>query len=225
LSSIEVTDDLTKKILAGIYLQSLMLSEPKNVANMLVKTGRTSEFQYLPPKLHREYLARLERNGLISFEQDSGIQLTASGREKIVVVMLGGAFDIIHPGHVETLRQARALGDVLTVSVARNSTYKKNKNKEPVHDEKLRLDLVSSIKFVDLAILGSEKDIFETVFFLKPDIIALGYDQSHTENAIKDGVKKIGLDVKVIRLGTSVPAIKTSSIMNSNDKEKLLAGT
>ena len=102
------------------------------------------------------------------------LRLTERGRKEIVVVMAGGSFDIIHPGHVETLEKAKALGDVLVVSVARNSTYLRNKKEIPLHDEKLRRKMVESIKFVDAAILGSEVDLFETVELVRPDIIASG---------------------------------------------------
>lgn len=225
MSSTQVTDALTKKILGGIYVQTLKLGESQASLDSFVTNDDISNMPYALGSIYHDYISRLENEGLVSFDPDSTIRLTASGRRNIVVVMIGGAFDIIHPGHVETLRRAKALGDVLAVSVARNSTYRKNKGKEPIHDERLRLDLIISMKFVDVAVLGSENDIFETVLFLKPDIIALGYDQSHSENSIREGAKKVGIDVRVVRLESSVPAIKTSSIVNSNDKEKLLAGT
>ena len=104
--------------------------------------------------------------------------LNPSGRKLITIVMTGGAFDIIHPGHIETLEQARALGDALIVSVARDSTFEKNKKRKPQHSEVLRKNLVAAIRTVDCSVLGSETDIFETVELLKPDIIALGYDQA-----------------------------------------------
>ena len=67
--------------------------------------------------------------------------LSRVGRKEIIVVMAGGSFDIIHPGHIETLEQARALGDSLIVSVARDATFRKNKKREPQHNETLRQKL------------------------------------------------------------------------------------
>lgn len=154
----------------------------------------------------------LEDEGLVDLV--GGVpSLSAIGRKMIVVVMTGGAFDIIHPGHIETLDQAKSLGDVLIVSVARDVTFERNKKRRPQHGEVLRRLLVSSVKSVDCAILGSESDIFETVLFLKPDIIALGYDQSHDEEKISEEVKKRGLNVKVVRLKSSNPDIKTTTII------------
>ncbi|MDG6994784.1 MAG: FAD synthase [Nitrososphaerota archaeon] len=126
--------------------------------------------------------------------------------------MTGGGFDIIHPGHVETLERARALGDVLVVSVARNATFERNKKRKPIHDETMRRRIVASMRAVDAAVLGSETDIFETVQLIRPDIIALGYDQAHSEKGIKTEVSRRGLNLKVVRLQSTVPEIKTSRI-------------
>jgi FAD synthetase len=143
--------------------------------------------------------------------------LTQAGREKITVVMAGGSFDIIHPGHLETLEQARALGDSLIVSVARDATYRRNKKREPQHNEALRQKLVSSLHIVDMAVLGSEHDILETAVMLEPDIVALGYDQTHSETLIQDDLLKRGLKVKVVRLRSSIPEVKTSSLLKKEN--------
>ncbi len=157
----------------------------------------------------------LKDRGLITLADNRPL-LTANGRKKILVVMTGGAFDIIHPGHIETLEQAKSLGDVLMVSVARDSTFERNKKRKPQHNETLRRKLVSSLRCVDDAVLGSETDIFETVDLLKPDIIALGYDQSHDEEKILEEVKRRGLSVKVVRLKSSNPDIKTTAIISQS---------
>jgi len=164
-----------------------------------------------------ETLADLEKRGLVKTDR-AVPELSASGRKAITVVMTGGAFDIIHPGHIETLEQARALGDTLIVSVARDSTFERNKKRSPQHNEVLRRDLVAAVKPVDCAILGSETDIFETVELLKPDIIALGYDQFHDEAKISEEVRKRGLDVKVVRLKASNPDIKTSMLIGAGSR-------
>jgi cytidyltransferase-like protein len=153
----------------------------------------------------------LEKEGLVILK-GSRPKLTNAGRKEIVVVMAGGAFDIIHPGHLETLDRARSLGDVLVVSVARDKTFEKNKKRKAFHSEKLRQRLVSSIKSVDVAVLGSETDIFDTVVRIKPDVIALGYDQHHTEESIKKEISKRGMNIRVVRLDSSLPEIKTSKI-------------
>ena len=128
------------------------------------------------------------------------------------IVLAGGVFDIIHPGHIHTLTAAKALGDVLVVAIATDKTAQKMKKMSPLHDQKLRCELVSSLSMVDEAIVGHEEDIFETVKEVKPDIIALGYDQIHQEKFISDGCKRISLDVKIVRLQSPIPKLSSSEI-------------
>ena len=92
------------------------------------------------------------------------------------IVLAGGVFDIIHPGHINTLNAAKKLGDVLVVVVATDKTAIKMKKRKPLHSAQLRQELVSSLSMVDLCIIGDEDDIFNTVDLVKPQIIALRYD-------------------------------------------------
>lgn len=142
-------------------------------------------------------------------------KLTPAGRRSISVVMAGGTFDIVHPGHLETLEQARALGDVLVVSVARDATFRRNKGRDPLHDEFMRRRLVSSLKTVDAAVLGSEREILATAIRLSPDIIALGYDQAHNGDEIRRQLARRGLKVRIMRLNSSQPGIKTRHILQN----------
>jgi len=135
------------------------------------------------------------------------------------IVLAGGVFDIIHPGHIHTLNDARKLGDVLVVVVATDKTAIKMKKREPLHSAELRQELVSSLTMVDLCIIGDEDNIFKTVDLVKPQIIALGYDQTHQEKFITDGCKKINLDVTVARLESPRPETSSSKIQKEYGKE------
>ena len=115
------------------------------------------------------------------------------------IVLAGGVFDIIHPGHINTLNAAKKLGNVLVVVVATDKTALKMKKRKPLHSAQLRQELVSSLSMVDLCIIGDEEDIFKTVDLVKPQIIDLGYDQTHQEKYITEGCRKINLDVTVAR--------------------------
>ncbi|MBP2625122.1 MAG: FAD synthase [Nitrosopumilaceae archaeon] len=138
--------------------------------------------------------------------------LTKKGRSSIKVVLTGGVFDIIHPGHIYTLNSAKVLGDVLIVVIATDKTVTTLKRKKPLHNQEQRCSLINSLKMVDLAIVGSEKDIFTTVKDIKPEIIALGYDQTHQEKYITNGCRKLNLNVKITRLYSPVPEISSSKI-------------
>ena len=135
------------------------------------------------------------------------------------IVLAGGVFDIIHPGHIHTLNDAKKLGDILVVVVATDKTAVKMKKREPLHSAELRQELVSSLTMVDLCIIGDEDDIFKTVDLVKPQIIALGYDQTHQEKFITDGCKKINLDVTVARLESPRPETSSSKIQKEYGKE------
>jgi FAD synthetase len=118
----------------------------------------------------------------------------------MVRVMATGVFDIIHLGHLHYLEESKKLGDELVVVVATDSTVRRRKH-EPITPEKMRLELVSSMKPVDRAILGRESgDMFEIVREVKPDIITIGYDQPFKEKELEAEMKKRGLKVKVVRM-------------------------
>lgn len=117
----------------------------------------------------------------------------------MVRVMATGVFDLLHPGHVYFLTEARKLGDELVVVVARDRTARKFKH-EPVTPETARVQMVASLKPVDRAILGHEGDIYEILDELRPDVIVLGYDQFHSEERILEECRRRGLATKVVRL-------------------------
>ena len=93
------------------------------------------------------------------------------------------------------------------------------KRRKPLHNAKLRHELVSSLIMVDLCIVGDEEDIFKTVDLVKPQIIVLGYDQVHQEKFIIDGCKKINLDVRVARLESPIPETSSSTIEKEYGKD------
>ena len=117
----------------------------------------------------------------------------------MVRVMASGVFDLIHPGHIDYLKQAKSYGDHLTVVIASDKTVKKNKH-EPVTPEAMRALIVESLKPVDEAIVGGEGDMLDTVAKVKPDIIVLGYDQNFDESELKAKLKERGFDgIDVVR--------------------------
>ena len=145
------------------------------------------------------------------------MDLKKSSTKKIVLA--GGVFDIIHPGHIHTLNAAKALGGVLVVAIATDKTAKKMKKRSPLHNQELRRELVSYLSMVDNAIVGHEDDIFQTVKEVKPNIIVLGYDQIHQEKFISDGCKRINLNVEIVRLESPVPHLSSSQIEKEYGKD------
>jgi len=146
------------------------------------------------------------------------ITLTETGRDSLHIVLAGGVFDIIHPGHISTLNAAKALGDVLVVVVATDNTAVKMKKRNPIHSQEQRQELVNSLEVVDLCLIGQEENIFKTVKHVRPQIIALGYDQIHQEQFITEGCKKINLNAKVARLQSPIPESSSSKIQKEYGK-------
>ncbi len=118
-------------------------------------------------------------------------------------VLVGGTFDLVHPGHIEFLREAAKRGLVYVV-VARDQNVKKIKGKLPIMNEKDRLAVVSSIKYVYKASLGDKKDFLKPIQQIKPDIIFLGPDQFMDEEYLSKELAKRGLKIKVERMNKRV---------------------
>ena len=196
-------DPLDKAILGSFYLSSL---DPS-----IASLDRLRSRLPLPREIYNEKIQKLVDLGFV--EKSDMPKLTFLGRDAFKVVLVGGVFDLIHPGHIHTLKAAKAQGDVLIVVIARISTAAMiKKDRRIYHDERLRAELVSSLRLVDLAILGREGTLYETVEHIKPDVIALGYDQAHSEKDIADNCQKRNLTVRVVRLNTPVPGTKSSEI-------------
>jgi FAD synthetase len=143
-------------------------------------------------------LSNLKNDGLID-EFDSGFKLTADGRKRIKVIACGGVFDILHPGHAFILGEAKSMGDVLVAIVARDSTVEKRK-RIPIVPEDQRVEMVRQLKPVDVAILGNEGDPLKIIGEIRPDVIALGPDQHHDEQKIKEEMQRRGIVLKVERI-------------------------
>ena len=94
-----------------------------------------------------EQIIRLVEKNLVNEDK---ITLSEIGRDSLRIVLAGGVFDIIHPGHISTLNAAKALGDVLVVVVATDNTSVKMKKRRPIHSQEQRKELVNSLGVVDL---------------------------------------------------------------------------
>lgn len=195
-----------KELLKTIFAASL--------ANVKTGTHELSQLLDMPEGDLARSLGSLKEEKLVEFS-GSIVRLTPKGRRKLEVVFIGGTFEVIHAGHLYTIQEAKKRGDVLVVVVARDSTVRKRKNREPVAPEDDRVRVVAAIRQVDAAILGSEKNIYDTLERVRPDIVALGYDQYHTEEDIAREAKKRGIEISVVRLDSPFPTLKTSSILAS----------
>jgi len=114
------------------------------------------------------------------------------------IVFTNGVFDILHPGHIRYLRDARALGDLLIVGVNSDRSVKalaKAPNR-PINPEAERVEVLSALASVDAVVIFDEDTPHAIISALQPDILVKGADWG--ENAI------VGRDVVEARGGKVV---------------------
>ena len=128
-------------------------------------------------------------------------------------VMCAGTFDIIHPGHLYFLSEAKKYGDKLIVVVARDETSEKVKGKKPQRNERKRLEQIRMLEIVDEAVLGKQGNIFDIIEEIKPSVICLGYDQKVLKQDLDDELKKRNIKCDVVRIGSYMPHVYKSSKM------------
>jgi len=121
------------------------------------------------------------------------------------VVLASGVFDLLHLGHVRFLEAAKKAGGrnaELIVIVARDSVAEKRKGEEPIIPENQRCSLVASLRVVDRAFLGFlDFDIGKVIDKVKPDIIAIGYDQRDIERDVRRYIEGNRLNIRILRVG------------------------
>lgn len=131
-----------------------------------------------------------------------------------------GTFDILHPGHVHYLREAATEGTELHVIVARNANV--SHKEQPVLPARQRRDVVGAIDAVDEAHLGHESDIFVPIERIDPDVIVLGYDQHHDEDAVQAALDERGIGCSVTRAGPREPRYEAELLSTGRIVERIL---
>jgi len=134
--------------------------------------------------------------------------------------MVFGTFDILHPGHIYYLTEAKKKGDELVVVLARDATVNKIKD-NVTHDEETRYTELAKLKFINKVVLGYEgKDKLKVIEEEQPDIICLGYDQKHFTEKLSELLAKRGLTPEIIRLPPFKEHIYKSSLLRSNNADR-----
>ena len=125
-------------------------------------------------------------------------------------VIVFGTFDIIHPGHIHLLKEAKEYGDFLIAVIARDKTVTEIKGRPPRNSESIRLKNMEDLKLIDKVILGELEDKYKAIAEEKRDIIALGYDQKKFIDDLEDAIED---HVRIVRLAPHQPEIYKSSKM------------
>jgi len=191
----DLSEQDEKDLLKSIYILQLRKSSFTR-AELVEKTG-------LDAGKSDDILRQFTRSGMLERQDTDKYTLLPKGRSKLRVVLVGGVYDILHLGHLAALAEAKTHGDILVVVVATDTTVETLKGRRPVFPEEDRRALVESLKPVDAAILGYE-DVgmwYEQVIDdVKPDIIALGYDQDSAARTVTELVRRKRINIRIVRL-------------------------
>lgn len=124
------------------------------------------------------------------------------------VVLGGGSFDILHQGHIDYLRDLKALGDVLVIAIKSDAEIKAYKDTErPIQAEEVRVKVIDAIRYVDYAFVAPEPQGDLSAFgksepprltaarMLRPDILATWNDQWR---AYEKTLSDLGIELKIV---------------------------
>lgn len=127
------------------------------------------------------------------------------------VVFTNGCFDLLHPGHIRTLEEARSFGDVLVVGLNRDASVREAKgDSRPVVNENERAELLAALEAVDFVVLFGEPTPRELISELLPDVLVKGADWGSTEIVGREEVEGAGGRVVSIELE---PGYSTTRIL------------
>ena len=129
-----------------------------------------------------------------------------------VVVFTNGVFDLLHPGHVRYLREARALGDALIVAINSDRSVRANKGAgRPVNPQDERAEVLLALESVDAVTIFDEETPHAIVSLLQPDVLVKGADWGADNIVGRDVVEARG--GRVVRMELS-PGFSTTALLD-----------
>lgn len=153
-----------------------------------------------------ETRARIPAHEAAARQALSRLMATLAGERQAgrTVVFTNGVFDILHAGHVELLRQARALGDVLVVGVNSDNSARRLKGRNrPINSERDRLALVAALDAVDHVVLFDEEQPANLIRALRPHIHVKGGDYADEALPEAEAVREVGGQIVILPLAGS----------------------
>ncbi len=149
-------------------------------------------------------------SGILTIEE----AILRFGREKRNgrrVVFTNGCFDLLHPGHIQSLEQARSLGDELIVGINGDASVRELKGTgRPILPELERAEILAALGFVDAVVIFYELTPRETIAALLPDVLVKGGDWPGDQIIGREEVEAAGGRVVSIPV---VPGYSTTEIL------------
>ena len=192
--------DIGEKLQCGAYCEELT-----RTAIGPYTLSEATTLEQLTPLTWQQYLQPIA---------DCKLQIAESEKLKIIVLVFG-TFDLLHPGHLDFFRQAKALGDYLIAGVGRDQVVAALKGKLPRQKEHERLAAVQECSLVDEAYLlpDNPEERFQWIKKINPAVIALGYDQTAFTDHLAQDLARHGIDCRIVRLKPYHPDRYKSSKM------------
>jgi D-beta-D-heptose 7-phosphate kinase/D-beta-D-heptose 1-phosphate adenosyltransferase len=127
------------------------------------------------------------------------------------IVFTNGVFDILHPGHLRYLQQARTLGDVLIIGLNSDASVRRNKGPErPINSESERAEILAALECVDAVVIFDEETPAEIIRAIQPDVLVKGADWAEDAIVGRDTVEARG--GRVVRVAIE-PGFSTTEII------------
>ena len=132
------------------------------------------------------------------------------------VVFTNGVFDLLHAGHIHTLKQAASFGDILIVGVNSDASVKRLKGESrPVHCMEDRIEILSSLEMVDAVMVFEEDTPLQLIKKIMPDVLVKGGDYSVETIVGANEVLAAGGKVEIIPL---IPGKSSTSLIDKITK-------
>ena len=135
----------------------------------------------------------------------------APGQTKRRVVFTNGCFDLLHPGHIQALEQARELGDALVVGINSDASVRQLKGPgRPILPELERAEILAALECVDAVVIFNELTPREIIAVILPDILVKGGDWPGDQIIGREEVEAAGGRVVSVPV---VPGYSTTAIL------------
>ena len=149
-------------------------------------------------------------SGILTIEE----AILRFGREKrngLRIVFPNGCFDLLHPGHIQSLEQARALGDALIVGINGDASVRELKGPgRPILPELERAEILAALECVDAVVIFHEVTPRKTIAALLPDVLVKGGDWAGDQIIGREEVEAVGGRVVSVPV---VPGYSTTAIL------------
>ena len=132
-------------------------------------------------------------------------------RKEKIIVFTNGCFDILHPGHIRYLYEAKRLGDILIVGLNSDNSIRRIKGEHrPIMDERARSEMLSVLPFIDFITICDEDTPYNLIKEIRPHILVKGGDWEEDRIVGADIVRALG--GRVVRI-PYIEGYSTTSII------------